>query len=46
MKKQCMKPTMDVVELKHKTALLVGSPDTLLFTDDPTLIIDDPEDIH
>jgi len=46
MKKQYMKPTMDVVELKHKAALLIGSTDTILFTDDPELIIDDPTEIH
>lgn len=47
MKKQYMKPDMVVVELKRRTALLVGSPMlSMPFSDDPDLIIDDPTEIH
>lgn len=46
MKKQYMASKMVVVEMKHKTALLTSSPNTMPITNDPDSIIDDPEDIH
>lgn len=47
MKKQYMKPTTDVFEIKVKAQILTGSPTaTIPFSDDPEDIIDDPMDIH
>ena len=46
MKKEYIKPQIDVVELKMTTQVLVGSPDPIPFSQDPEDLIDDPEDIH
>ncbi len=46
MKKEYIKPQTDVVELKMTTQVLVGSPDTIPFSQDSEDLIDDPEDIH
>ena len=46
MKKNYMKPQIDVVELKMTNQVLVSSPDSIPLSPDPENIIDDPEDIH
>jgi len=46
MKKEYIKPQIDVVELKMTTQVLVGSPETMIFSQDSENLIDDPEDIH
>ena len=46
MKKEYIKPQIDVIELKMTTQVLVGSPDTLPLSKNPEDLIDDPEDIH
>ena len=46
MKKKYMTPKMDVVVLKQKTALLVGSPNTISFSKNSEFTIDDSEDIQ
>lgn len=46
MKKEYTKPQTDVVALQMTTQVLVSSPDTMLLSQDPEDIIDDPEDIH
>lgn len=46
MKKEYIKPQIDVIELKMTTQVLVTSPDTIPLSQNPENLIDDPEDIH
>ncbi len=46
MKKIYMIPQVDVIQLKLTTLVLVGSPDSIPYSKDPTDEIDDPEEIH
>ena len=46
MKKEYIKPQIDVIELKMTTQVLVTSPDTIPLLQNPEDLIDDPEDIH
>ena len=46
MKKEYIKPQIDVIELKMTTQVLVGSPDSIPLLQNPEDLIDDLEDIH
>ena len=46
MKKEYIRPQIDVVELKMTTQILMTSPDPLPLSQDPEDLIDDSEEIH